>query len=80
MRVIIITDDEAPIVLSLTGRSHDELDELHDEVNATLAHLFIEAHDTITAVRPVCDHRSFSHGVPESGIRSADCVKHGVLA
>ena len=46
--VIIITDDEPPIVLSLAGRSHDELDELHDEVNATLAHLFIEAHDRVT--------------------------------
>jgi len=49
VRVIIITDDEAPIVLNLAGRSHDELDELHDEVTTTLAHQFIEAHDAVTA-------------------------------
>lgn len=98
MRVIIITDDEAPIVLNLSGRSHDDLDELHDEVIATLAHLFMEAHDAATRdqgeqdmelvrsfweandAKTVCTHRDFSHGTPESGIRSSDCVKNGTLS
>lgn len=52
MRVTIIVHDanEAPVSLNLAGRSADELDQLQDDVFATLAHIFSEARQAIEAV------------------------------
>ncbi len=31
----------------------------------------------MATTRTVCDHRSFSHGVPASGVLSKDCADNG---
>lgn len=96
MRVTIIVHDadEAPRSFNLAGRSTEELDQLQDEVLEWLTYHFTEVRRSIeeqdmAAFRDYwarndaftrCDHRSFSHGTPESGIRSADCVRNGVLS
>jgi len=79
--IIVHEADEAPVSFDLSGRSAEEIGELHDQAVRTLALPFIVAQlESARSRRPVCTHGDFSHGVPESGIRSRDCVERGTVS